>query len=278
MKNFAPLAITSAAVGFPARLCVITRRDGAIFRIAESDESITVAGNTYVVVHGLQISAVKHTANGEMPSCQIIAVHSSASTFDTAVIDAGLFDAAAVQISLVDRLNLAGTPGLLFTGAIANISYDVENRVVFDVKGAAAFARILMTQKRSPMCRTDLFSPLCGVDKDDYDVATTVAAIVNAFSFTVTGALAQASGYFNQGVAVAASGTAFEIANWNQSTQTITTYLPCNRILTAGTNLTIYPGCDKTLGANGCAKFSNQLNFQGEPHFTGTAAAAQQVS
>jgi hypothetical protein len=31
------------------------------------------------------------------------------------------------------------------------------------------------------------------------------------------------------------------------------------------------------LGATGCAKFSNQLNFQGEPHFLGTAAAAQQV-
>ncbi len=277
MKDFAPLAITNAAVGFPARLCVITRRDGAVFRIAESDEAITVDGDTYAVVAGLQISAVKHTSNGEMPSCQIVAVHASDATFDTGVIDAGLFDAAAVQLYIVDRLNLTGAPGLLFTGSIADITYNIENQVVFDVKGPAAFAKILMTQKRSPMCRTDLFSTLCGVDKTAYDVATTVDAVSNAFAFTVTGALAQASGYFNQGVVVSASGSAFVIANWNQSTQTITTYQPCNRILTAGDTLTLYPGCDKTLGANGCAKFSNQINFQGEPHFLGTAAAAQQV-
>jgi uncharacterized phage protein (TIGR02218 family) len=277
MKDFAPLAITNAAVGFPARLCVITRRDGAVFRIAESDEAITVDGDSYVVVPGLQISAVKHTANGEMPSCQIVAVHSSTSTFDTGVIDAGLFDAAAVQIYIVDRLNLTGAPGLLFTGSIADITYNVENQVVFDVKGPAAFAKVLMTQKRSPMCRTDLFSTLCGVDKTSYDVSTSVDAVATSFTFTVTGSLAQADGYFNQGVLVSASGSSFEIANWVQSTQTITTYLPCSRILTAGDNLTLYPGCDKTLGATGCAKFSNQLNFQGEPHFLGTAAAAQQV-
>lgn len=277
MKDFAPLGIVNAAVGFPARLCVITRRDGAVFRIAESDETITIDGHSYVVVDGLQVSAVKHTGNGEMPSCEIVAVHSSTSTFDTAVIDAGLFDAAAVQIYVVDRMNLTGTPGLLFTGAIANISYNTSNQVSFQVKGAAAFARILMTQKRSPMCRTDLFSTLCGVDKTAYDVTTTVGAIVTAFSFTVTGALAQADGYFNQGVLVTSGGSSFEIANWVQSTQTITSYLPSSRLLTVGGTITLYPGCDKTLGVNGCPKFSNQLNFQGEPHFLGTAAASQQV-
>ncbi len=277
MKTFSPLAITNAVVGFPARLCVITRADGAVFRVAESDEEIEVDGDTYVVVPGLQISAVKHTNNGEMPSCQMIAVHSGSSTFDTGVIEAGLFDAATVQLYIVDRMNLAGTPGLLFTGAIADIKYNVENQVVFDVKGAAVFARRILTQRRSPMCRTDLYSTLCGVDKTAYDVATTVDAVANSFSFTVTGALAQADGYFNQGVVVSAGGVAIEIANWVQSTQTITTYLPISRLLTAGDNLTLYPGCDKTLGANGCAKFSNQLNFQGEPHFLGTAAAAQQV-
>jgi len=45
----------------------------------------------------------------------------------------------------------------------------------------------------------------------------------------------------------------------------------------AGTNLTLYPGCDKTMGPGGCQKFNNQINFQGEPHFLGTSAAAQRV-
>jgi uncharacterized phage protein (TIGR02218 family) len=276
MKDFSPLNITAAAVGFPARLCKITRTDGTIIRFAESDEDVVVDGDTYSPIPGLAISAVKHTGNGDVPSCQIVAVHKTNGVVSTPDLDVGLFDAASVQMYIVDRKNLT-RKGLLFTGAIANISYTVENMVVFDVKGPAVSAKILMTQKRSPMCRTDLFSVLCGVDKTSYAVSTTVSAVVDQFSFTVTGSLAQADGYFNQGVAVTASGVGLEIGNWVQSTQKITAYSPCDRILAASIALTLYPGCDKTLGITGCKKFSNQLNFQGEPHFLGTAAAAQQV-
>jgi hypothetical protein len=62
-----------------------------------------------------------------------------------------------------------------------------------------------------------------------------------------------------------------------QATQTVTTYLPSWQLLTVGNALTLYPGCDKTMTATGCIKFNNQINFQGEPHFLGTAASAQQV-
>ncbi len=278
MKDFSPLSITAAAVGFPARLCVITRTDGTVYRIAESDEPVVVGSDTFNVIPGLQISAVKHTSNGEMPSCQIVAVHHAGGLFDTQDIDTGLFDAAAVQIYIVDRKNLS-RKGLHFTGSFANITYSRDNTVQFDVKGPAVGAKILMTQKRAPMCRTDLFSVLCGLNKASYAVSTTVSAIVDQFNFTVTGSLAQADGYFNQGVAVTASGVAFEIGNWVQGTQTITSYSPCDRILTAGSAITLYPGCDKTASPSltGCGKFSNALNFQGEPHFLGTAAAAQTV-
>lgn len=277
MKDFSPIAITSAAIGFPGDIGIITRTDGTVIRFAQSDEDIIIDGNTYPVVGGMQVSAVRHTANGEMPSCQIVAVYGVGETFDSDDIDVGLFDGATVQLYVVDRKNLT-RKGLKFTGAISNTSYDpIVHQVSFDVKGPASSARILMTQTRTPMCRTDLFSILCQVDKTAYDVASTVATIVDNFTFTVSGSLAQADGYFNQGVLVTADGKAFEIGKWVQSTQAITTYMPSNRLVSVGLGITLYPGCDKTLGANGCAKFSNHLNFQGEPHFLGTAAAAQQV-
>jgi uncharacterized phage protein (TIGR02218 family) len=280
MKDLSPLALTSAVVGFPARIIEITRTDGTI-RIAESDEPLVVDGDTYSVVPGFQVSAIKHTNNGETPSCQFVAVHGSSGVFDTQDLDAGLFDGAAVQIYQVDRLNLS-RKGLLFTGSISDIQWDpVDRGVVFDVRGPSSSAKVIMTRKRSPMCQTHLFSVLCGLDADDFDVATTVSAVVDAFSFTVTGSLSNDDGYFNQGVCVTENGVAIEIAKWVESTQTITTYLPSDRFLAAGTALTLYPGCNKVLeddsADGGCAKFSNQLNFQGEPHFLGTAAAAQQV-
>lgn len=274
MKDFAPLKITAAAVGFPARLCTITRKDGNIYRIAESDEPITIGGMTWSVVPGLQISAVKHTNNGEMPSAQIVAVHNRGTVFDSNDIDVGLFDAAAVQIYIIDRMNLA-TPKLLFTGSIGNIAYNVENQLMLDIQGATAFGKILMTQKRSPTCRTDLYSELCGVNPDSYKVVTTIGTIADSYNFTV-GALAQPDGWFTQGVLLLDSGTSLEIANWVQASHTITTYLPSARLVTPGQGVTLWPGCDKTLKM--CSgRYNNALNFQGEPHFTGTAAAAQQV-
>jgi uncharacterized phage protein (TIGR02218 family) len=276
-KDFSPIAITSANVGFPARIVVITRTDGEVRRFAESDETIIVDGDPYLVIPGTQISAIKQTSNGEMPSCQIAAVSGDGFTFDSEEIDIGLYSGATVEIYKVDRKNLT-RKGLEFTGAISTVTTDpIDHQVVFDVKGPASAAGRLITQKRAPMCRTDLYSVLCQVDKTAYDVATTVATIPTAFSFTVTGSLAQATNYFNQGVLLTANGRKLEIAAWHQPTQTINTYLACNRLLTVGLGLTLYPGCDKTDGINGCGKFSNWINFQGENHWLGAAASAQQA-
>ena len=276
MKDFSPLAITSPVVGFPARIGEIERLDGTVIRFAESDEPLLVGGDTYAVVPGLALSAIKHTANGETPSCEINAVHGSGGVFDSEDIDIGLFDGAKVRVYVVDRANLS-RKGRVFNGSISTIQYDpIERSLNLQCKGPSANSRIVMTQKRSPMCRTDLFSSLCQLDKTDFDVSTTVARVVDAFTFTVTGPLAQADGYFNQGVAVTADGVAIEVAKWVQSTQAITTYLPKSRVLSVGLGLTLYPGCDKTI-ATCKAKFNNTINFQGEPHFNGTAAAAQQV-
>jgi uncharacterized phage protein (TIGR02218 family) len=276
MKDFTPLNFQSPVVGFPARLCTITRLDGLTYRIAESDEAVTIGGQTWQPVPGIAISAVKHTNNGDMPSAQITAVHNRGTVLDSNDIDIGKFDGATVQIYIVDRLNLT-TPKLLFTGSIGNIAYNVENQAVIDVQGLSAFAKILMTEKRSPMCRTDLFSVLCGVDKASYAVSTHVTSIIDAFNFTVSG-VPQPDGWYNQGVMVMPANTGLEMANWVQSSQTVTTYMPSWQLLTVGDALTLYPGCDKTLTATGCLKFNNALNFQAEPHFTGTSAAAQQVS
>ena len=155
-----------------------------MYRFAESDEPITVDGDTWAVVPGLQISAVKHTNNGEMPSAQIIAVHNRGTVFDTNDIDVGLFDAATVQIYIVDRMNLAPQRTAVHR---LDRQHHLQCRESGDVRrqGAAAFAKILMTQKRSPMCRTDLFSVLCGVDRTAMTLRPRSAAMLDAFNFTV---------------------------------------------------------------------------------------------
>jgi uncharacterized phage protein (TIGR02218 family) len=269
MKSL-PLSLTASVVK-PARLLVITRRDGTVMRIAEAQAAITAGGNVYTPIAGCEISAVKHTLGGDTPSMEIRGAHNTTGTaaFDTTAIDVGLYDAAEVELYIVDRNNPV-TLGLLFSGSIQPVQYDVSGRVSFDVRGPSIGAGTKYIQVFAPMCRTDLFSSLCGVDKDAYELSATVAVIINRFNFTITISPVPADNYLNGGTILTSTGVAFEIAN--QTGSTLTSFLPYNRVLAVGMALTLWPGCDKRLAT--CAnKFNNALNFQGEPHSIGIYAS-----
>jgi uncharacterized phage protein (TIGR02218 family) len=264
-----PLTLTDRVVK-PARLLVITRRDGTVLRIAEAQSAITAGGNVYTPLSGCEISAVKHTIGGDTPSLEIRAAHNNSSTavFNTAVIDIGLYDAAAVELYIVNRANPT-TLGLMFSGTIQPVTYDISGQVSFDVRGPSVGAGTGYIQRFAPMCRTDLFSALCGVDPDAYDMAATVVSIVNRFNFIVS--ISPADNYLNGGTVQTSTGVAFEIAA--QVGASLTAFLPCHRVLAVGMSITVWPGCDKRI-ATCNSKFGNALNFQGEPHSIGVYAAS----
>jgi uncharacterized phage protein (TIGR02218 family) len=264
-----PLTLTDRVVR-PARLLVITRRDGTVMRVAEAQSAITSGGNVYAPLAGCQISAVKHTIGGDTASMEIRGAHSNtpgAAAFLTSDIDIGLYDSAAVSLFIVNRANPT-TLGLMFTGTIQPVSYDISGMVSFDVRGPSIGAGANYIQTFAPMCRTDLFSPLCGVNPDSYALSATVTAVVNRFNFTVS--ITPADNYLNGGTVLTDSGVAFEIAA--QIGGSLTAYLPFHRVLAGGMGLTLWPGCDKRL-ASCHSKFNNTLNFQGEPHSIGVYAS-----
>lgn len=268
MRSY-PLALSNV-VQFPARLVTITRLDGAVLRIAEADETITVSAQAYVPLPGSQISGVKHILNGDMPSMEITFAHSDGGTLDSGELNNGFWDGATVQVYVVDRSSISSLGDPLFTGVIDTVTIDpIDAAGSFDIRGVAAQAEAFI-QTFAPMCRTDLFSPLCQLNEADFDHAGTVGTIVDRFTFTVAGLGAPpADGWFNQGTFVTESGFKAVVANWVQSTNTITTYLPiCVARLVVGEDITLYPGCDKR--AQTCReKFNNRINHQGEAHFLG---------
>jgi len=68
-ENFSPLELTSAVIGYPPA-CVIRRRDSVVIRFAELDAPITIDGDTLRCRSRSLLSAPKHTANGDTPSCE----------------------------------------------------------------------------------------------------------------------------------------------------------------------------------------------------------------
>jgi uncharacterized phage protein (TIGR02218 family) len=263
------ITLTGATL-FLARVVKLTRLDGAILRIAEADEPITASAQTFVPLSGSEISAVKHIINGDVGSMEIRFAHSEGGTLDTAELNNGYWDGAAIQMYLVDRWSATTLGDPIFTGVIDTVSINlIGSTGSFDIRGLVVQAEAFI-QTYQPMCRTDLFSVLCGLNAADWDHAGTVATITDRFNFTVAGlASPPADGWFNQGTFVTESGFKGVIANWVQSSLKITMYQPqCMARLTAGEDITLYPGCDKT-GATCRTKFSNKINFQAEDHFLG---------
>lgn len=276
MKDL-PLSLTSRTIK-PARLVVMTLRDETVLRIAEAQSSIVIGSGpfagTYTPVAGCQISAIKSVTGGEVPSMQIVAAHSYGGFFDTDAIDKGLFDSADVQVLIVNRASPT-TTGLMFTGTVQPISYTVSGGVSFDIRGQSVQAVGSFIQTASPMCRTDLFSPLCGVDPDDYEHTAVVDTVLNRHNFTIASlSTPRSDGYFNGGTVLTDEGVAFEVASWIETGSLMTAYLPCDRFIIAGQGLTIWPGCDKLIGSGCAVKFNNAANFQGEPHSLGVYAAS----
>lgn len=250
-----------------------TRLDGEVLRITSAFESIVIGVETFTPLPGCQIYDVKHFLGGEVASTQLDFAHSVNGVIDTLDLNRGLWDGATVQIYPVDRT----TPVLedpLFTGTVQPVMIGpIGQRASFDCRGLSANAETVI-QTRSPMCRTDLGSVVCGVDMDAIKHTGTVNAVVDRFTITVAGlASPPVDGKFNQGVGVNdTTGKSFLISSWTLSGLSLKTYLPICHLFTAGDSLTLYPGCNKTLEAGGCADYSNQINFQGEPHFRGPTA------
>lgn len=70
------------------------------------------------------------------------------------------------------------------------------------------------------------------------------------------------------------AGVARDILTWTQSTRTLTLFLPLPFAASSGDILRVLPGCDKRLST--CRdKFSNRLNFRGEPFVPGSDGVTQ---
>ena len=136
-----PLTLTDRVVK-PARLVVITRRDGTVMRIAEAQTAITVDGNVYTPLAGCR------DQRGQAHARRRRAVDGDRRRRTTTpaprrsrppTSTSGCYDAAEVQLYIVNRANPT-TLGLLFTGTIQPVSYDISGRVSFDVRGPAVGA------------------------------------------------------------------------------------------------------------------------------------------
>ncbi|MFZ5658774.1 MAG: DUF2163 domain-containing protein [Pseudomonadota bacterium] len=160
------------------------------------------------------------------------------------------------------------SPGALvrFVGRVSKVTPGrTETRL--SVKSDLEILNIKMPRNvYAPACSHTVYDSGCGLDKSVWAVAAT-ADNGSGRSQLLCG-LAQAAGYFDLGYLVFTSGanTGVKRTVRSYTPGVVSLSLPLPNAPAAGDAFTIYPGCDRTLGGNGCPKFSNQARFRGYPY------------
>ncbi len=266
---------------YAADLYTFSLTGGGTLRYCSGDRDITADGNLFTS-QGPRIDRKDNKAKCHWK----IGVETDTLVFDVmpqatdlvngqkflAAIVQGAFDGAELTLERAFMVHYGDTSAgtvVLFAGRVAEI--DLGRAVAtFSVNSHLELLNLQLPRNLwQPGCVNALGDASCGVDLADYAVGRT--AVSGSTSHLVKATLTQATGYFDQGKIFfnsgANDGLTRSVKSWTHgSPGTVALLAPLPNAPAASDTFTIYPGCDKTLGSNGCAKFANTARFRGFPY------------
>jgi uncharacterized phage protein (TIGR02218 family) len=279
MRNLPALLeaeLQGAAYGI-CRLVKITRKSGAVLRIAEHQQDMVVEGDTYVRARGFRCSSLPFRLNSSSTSTSFEIVAVDGGLIDPDDLRNGLYDTATVVISAASHLVPGNGKIDLFRGNFGDITLTDVGLAQIRVTGLFARADQLLIEHYSPMCRTEFGDARCKVPLGPLTQSATVVS-VSGFNIVISGSAAgRPDDYWNLGLVMPTSGPGvgdgFEIRDWSTGSNVIKTYLPPVGKLYAGDSVNLIPGCDFTRSeTTGCGRYNNIINYRGEPYVPGQDA------
>ena len=234
------------------RIAVDDSSDGTLFHFSNGDEDYVHDGDTYEpatigradMVQGSEIN--RQNVQIRVPYDNPVAAVYLAGTPDVV---------ATVTIFRVEDATVL----TYWKGRIAATRATGQQMVLECESVFTSMRRTGARARYQVQCRHALYGTACGVDKDTY-ATLAIVATVDGTTLTVTGADAQADGYWVGGM-IAFNGIFRFIVSHTGTTIKLWRELPD----VAGTDaVTLYPGCNRTLEQCN-ERFDNAVNHGGFP-------------
>ena len=264
-----------------ADLFTVTLIGGQVYRYTSGDGDITFGGNVWLA-HDVQMqrTTAKAALGFEVGTMELDIAPNTDNTAAGANEVLGLPVLQAIAEGALDGANVLvqrgfmpitayGTPVSplvwIFEGPVTEVQKVGKTGAAVTVSGLPF---LLETQIPNtlyqPGCSHTLFDSGCGLSKAAFAVTGTVEAGTSVIA--VVTALAQADGYFAQGVVVFTSGVNNGISRGvsKHLGGVLTLSIGLDDIPSVGDTFTVYPGCDKTM-ATCSAKFNDLVNFLAQP-------------
>ena len=272
--------LASYASGSAVCAClVVTRQDGVVERFTSTDHNVTVAGvgapydGTYQAATGLDVSNLVVQSGLAVDNMELTVLPDETS-YPQVDILAGRWNNAAFRLFECDHINPSLGINLLKRGTTGEAdTLRSSNR--FEFRGLKQALQQQLGEVTSKTCRYRLGSTakphgLCMVDLAPWTNTYAITAVASRHQFTCSAAT-EVDDYYGEGIAHAMDG---ENAGYEQKVKSfaagvVVLALEMPFDLNVGDTVRLTAGCRKRLTEDCKTKFSNVLNFGGEPHMTG---------
>ncbi len=249
------------------------RRDGLVQGFTDHDRALAFDGVIYEAMAGFTASELQESVGLSVDNLEVQGAVTS-DRLSEADLQAGLYDDAQVEIY---RVNWSNTEQriLMRSGSLGEVRRS-DRSFVAEVRGLSHYLQQPQGRLFQYACDADLGDVKCGIDLTGpaYRGVGTIAAVVNARRFNVTGFSEFATQWFERGQLQFESGLnagiAFEVRRHDVIVELVVVELwsAPTRDVVVGDAITLTAGCDKVLAT--CRdKFSNVANYRGFPHIPG---------
>lgn len=268
----APLLAHYALPSQAIAACItITRTDAVVMRFTGLDVPLVVSGNTYLPA-GLNVSGLASSAGLAVQNAELQILPDDALGIVRSDLVTGRWDNAGFVLFETNWTDPTNGVNTLMTGTLGQVRpgrgmYTVELRSLAQVLQQPLG---IVTQKT---CRYRLGDANCGVNLAPFTVTGAATSVASNQQFTDTGR-AEAAEYFAEGVLTWTSGPNAGFAQKIKSfaAGVFTLSLPAPFAVVAGHAYSAVAGCQKRHLLDCKTKFSNLLNFGGEPDLPGVDA------
>jgi uncharacterized phage protein (TIGR02218 family) len=271
-----------------AYLWKVKRTDGVILGFTTHDADIVydaagdLDGDTdgairYLARTGWANSAVQSKADLSVDNMEVTGFLDS-EAIDEEDLRAGRYDESEISVRIVNWNDLT-MGGLLIRSGTLGIGKMVSGIFHVEIRGLAYKLSTQLGSTYGPVCRATFGSGLNGIDMNSHwlckvDVAPLrqtgiITAVPDGRTITPGGIAGGAAGFFDDGIVTfnsgALKGYSLEIKTWDGTSLEL--YLPMPFAPTPGDEITVEPGCDKTLQK--CQFYNNVTNRRAEDFIPG---------